>query len=262
MKLFLFVLWIFFSFPLFAQVRSFDAIFPGLAGNIRSAAFSGEGYIRSSTKSAGFKFLSEAGTSGIDPQIAGTVFSKQPGFIVESLRVIPKTSDAGLLEVYNALGNIRGLKGRLYNSRTRNRDISLFEDATRLESEKKNVPVADPRPASTLPFSETVYIRLKDVNFGNSYYRGEMKLVQHGLRYSLSNYKNLSYLFVPVIKEERFIAQLYFELIQGGILIYSIAGADVSDFVSSRIDMASAISKRLAVIITWVAEGIVGNAGA
>jgi hypothetical protein len=62
-----------------------------------------------------------------------------------------------------------------------------------------------------------------------------------------------------VIKEEKFIAQLYFELIQEGILIYSIAGADVSDFVSSRIDMSSAISKRLAVIIAWVAEGITKN---
>jgi hypothetical protein len=192
MKLPFFVLWIFFSFPLFAQVRSLDAIFPGLAGNIRSAALSGEGYIRSSTKSAGFKSLSGTGTSMIDPQIAGAVFSKQPGFIVESLRVLPKTPNTGLLEVYNALGNIRGLKGRLYNSHTRNRDVSLFEDATRLESEKKNVPVADPGPAFMIPYSETVYIRLKDVNFGNSYYRGEMKLVPHGLRYSLSNYKNLN----------------------------------------------------------------------
>jgi hypothetical protein len=177
-------------------------------------------------------------------------------FIVESLQVIPHTQGASLLSVYNALGNIRGLKGRLYNSSTRSKDIPLFVDATRLESEKKNVPVPDPISASKLPSSETVYIRLKDVNFGRSFYRGEMKLAPYGLRYSLSNYKNLSYLFVPVIKEQKFTAQLYFEPVQEGILIYSIAGADVSDFVASRIDMASAISKRLAVLIAWVAEGI------
>jgi hypothetical protein len=256
-----FIFCIFFTFPLFAQARSFNAIFPGLPADVRSAAFSGNGYIRSSEKSTGLKSLSGAGTSMIDPQIAGAVLSIQPGFIVESLQVIPHTQGASLLSVYNALGNIRGLKGRLYSSHTRNKDIPLFEDATRLESEKKNVPVPDPRPALALPTSETVYIRLKDVNFGNSFYRGEVKLAPYGLRYSLTNYKNVSYLFVPVIKEQKFTAQLYFEPIQEGVLIYSIAGADVSDLVSSRIDMTSAISKRLAVIIAWVAEGIAGNKG-
>jgi hypothetical protein len=258
-KLFFVLMGILFAFPLFAQLRSFDVIFPGLPEKIRSDALSGEGYIGTSVKSTGLKSITGSGTSKIDQQIAGTVLSKQPGFIVESLLVIPQTRDASLLSVYNALGNIRGLKGRLYSSHTRSKDIPLFEDATRLESEKKNVPIPDPGPASRLPSSETVYIRLKDVNFGNSYYRGEVKMAQYGLRYSLSNYKNVSYLFVPVIKEDKFNVQLYFEPIQEGILIYSIAGADVSDFVSSRIDMASAISKRLAVIIAWVAEGITGN---
>ncbi|MDR0316718.1 MAG: hypothetical protein LBH97_07455 [Treponema sp.] len=252
----------FFMFPLFAQTRSFGMIFPGLPENIRTAVFSNEGYIITSEKSSGFNLLS--GTAGqgslLDPQIAGTVLSIQPGFIVESLRVIPGAPGAvSLLDVYNALGNIRGLKGRLYHSHTRDGDIPLFEDASRMENERKNVPIPDPRPASTLPSSETVYIRLKDVNFGNSYYRGEIRLTQYGLRYSLSNYKNLSYFFIPVIREEKFIAQLYFEPIQEGVLIYSIAGADVSDFISSRIHMPSAISKRLAVIISWVAEGIGGS---
>jgi hypothetical protein len=256
MKIKFFILGIFFSFPLFAQLRSFDVIFPGLPANVRSAAFSNEGYIGTSAKSTGIKSLGGAVTSKIDPQIAGAVLSKQPGFIVESLLVIPKTQGTSLLSVYNALGNIRGLKGRLYSSFTRSKDVALFEDATRLESEKKNVPIPDPAPAVRLPSSETVYIRLKDVNFGNSFYRGEVKLSQYGLRYSLSNYKNISYLFVTVIKEEKFNVQLYFEPIQEGVLIYSIAGADVSDFVASKIDMASAISKRLAVIIAWVAEGI------
>jgi hypothetical protein len=257
-KLSLLVIGILFASPLFAQLRSFDVIFPDLPANVRSAAFSNEGYIGSSAKSTGIKSLGGAVTSKIDPQIAGVVLSQQPGFVVESILVLPKQGTS-LLGVYNALGNIRGLKGRLYSSFNRGKDIPLFEDATRLESERKNVPIPDPRPASAVPSSETVYIRLKDVNFGNSFYRGEVKLSPYGLRYSLSNYKNISYLFVTVIKEEKFNTQLYFEPIQEGILIYSIAGADVSDFVSSKIDMASAISKRLAVIIAWVAEGIVGS---
>jgi hypothetical protein len=249
-------LWGLLVLPLCAEHRSFNAIFPGLPDGIRSAAFSTAGYIQSSAKVSAMK-LAGAG-SGIDQRIVRTVLAGQPGFLVESLRVIPEAPNAAtLLNVYNALGNIRGLTGRLYYSHTRNGDIPLFEDATRIAGEKKTTAIPDPRPASSLPRSETVYIRLKDVNFGNSYYRGDMTLDQYGLRYSLVNNRNLTYLLIPVIKEEKFSAQLYFEPIQEGILIYSVAGAEVSDFVSSKIDMPSAISKRLAVIISWVAEGIV-----
>jgi hypothetical protein len=161
-----------------------------------------------------------------------------------------------LLDVYNALGNIRALKGRLYHSATRDQDIPLFEDATRIAGAKKTSPIPDPGPASSIPLSETVYLRIKDVNFGNSYYRGDIHRDTFGLLYRLSNYKNLTYLFIPVIREEKFIAQLYFEPIAEGVLVYSIAGADVSDFVASKIDMPSAIAKRLAVIISWVVDGI------
>jgi hypothetical protein len=60
---------------------------------------------------------------------------------------------------------------------------------------------------------------------------------------------------IPVIKQEKFTAQLYFEPITEGILVYGLAGADVSDFIMSRMDMSSAIGKRLAVIISWVIDG-------
>jgi hypothetical protein len=59
-----------------------------------------------------------------------------------------------------------------------------------------------------------------------------------------------------VIREEKFSAQLYFEPISEGVLIYGLAGVDVSDFVSSRIDMKSAIGKRLSVILSWITEGV------
>jgi hypothetical protein len=247
-------------FPLPAQ-RSFNEIFPGIPSSVREAVFSSEGFYRSSEK-APLSALAGSGQSAIDPQIIEAVFLKQPRFLVESIMVVPGRADEySLLDVYNALGKIKALKGRLYHSFTRNENIPLFEDVTRIESAQKNIPVADPPSASKIPSSETIYIRLKDVNFGNTYYRGDMKLVQNGLRYSLFNNKNVTYFFVPVIKEEKFVVQLYFEPITEGILIYALAGVDVSDFVSSRLDMASAISKRLAVIIGWVAEGIVSRHG-
>jgi hypothetical protein len=245
-------------FPLAAQ-RSFNQIFPNIPSSGREAAFSSEGYYRSTGKIQR-SALAGSGQSDIDPHIIEAVLVMQPNFLVESILVVPgKTGQYSLLNVYNALGKVRGLKGRLYHSATRNEYVPLFEDVTRIESAQKNNPIADPAPVSRIPPSETIYMRLKDVNFGNTYYRGEMTLVPRGLRYSLSNNKNMSYFFIPVIKEEKFKVQLYFEPITEGVLIYALAGADVSDFAASRVDMPSAISKRLAVIISWVAEGIAGS---
>jgi hypothetical protein len=240
-------------FSLKAERRSINDIFPGLEPAVHARIFSNEGYYTSSEKIqpsslAGFK-------SAIDPQIIENVFSKQPGFVTELVIVIPG-SEYSLLDVYNAIGNVRELKGRVYHSASKNDYVPLFEDATRLDSARRNTPVPDPAPASQIPSSETVYMRLRDTNFGNSFYRGDMALSRHGLRYSLSNNRNLTYLLIPVIREGRFNIQLYFEPLAEGMMIYSLAGADVSDFVSSRIHMPSAISKRLAVIIDWIAEGI------
>jgi hypothetical protein len=243
--------------------RSFNEIFPGIAPSVRQAVFSNEGYSKPSVNIPRSSLVGGVSGSGIDPQIIESVFAKKPGFLVESINVVPGAEGGySLLDVYNALGNIRGLKGRLYHSASRNEKVALFEDVTRIESPKKNTPVADPPPAARIPPSETIYMRLKDANFGNSFYRGDIALFQRGLRYSLTNYKNITYFFITVIKEEMFTVQFYFEVISEGVLIYSLAGADVSDFVSSRIDMPSAINKRLAVIISWAAEGITERSGA
>ena len=244
----------------FAQLRSFNEIFPDINDDIRAAAFENNGYVRSSQRSNGFTPMGGEQTSAIDPQIINIVLSKNPLYLVESILVVPvKQGNSDLLDVYNALGNIRGLKGIMYPSHSREREVPLFEDATRIAGEKQTRAIPDPPPALTLPLTETIYVRLKDVNFGNTYYRAEIARVQNGLRYTLSNFRNITYLFLPVIKEEKFTAQLYIEPINEGVLIYSIAGADIPDMFASKINVESAISKRLAVITSWAADGISGR---
>jgi hypothetical protein len=256
-KIFVVIIFLTCADVLFAQLRNFNDIFPSINNDIRNAAFGNSGYVRSSQKTSGFALIGAQRTSAIDPQIINNVLNRNPLYLVESILVIPgKNDNVNLLDVYNALGNIRGLIGRPYNSYSKNREVPLFEDATRIAGEKQTTAIPDPPPARILPRSETVYIRLKDANFGNTFYCAEMAVIQNGLRYTLSNFKNISYLFVPVIREEKFIAQLYIEPIEEGVLIYSIAGTDISDFIASRINVDSAISKRLAVITSWAADGI------
>jgi len=242
---------------LFAQTRAFNDIFPGITPEIRSTIFSDSGYVRTSRRTSGFVILGSSQNSRLDPSIVNMVLDSRPGYFVESISIIPgNPGSVSLLNIYNALGNIRDLRGRLYSSATRGESVPLFEEATRVASERQTNSIPDPAPSNTLPQNETVYIRLRDVNFGNTYYRGEMALIQNGLRYTMTNFRAMSYLFVPVIREGKFVAQSYFEPIQEGVLIYSVAGADISDFFASRIHVDSAISKRLSVITSWSADGI------
>jgi len=256
-KIFFLLFFIFFSNNIFAQLRAFNDVFPNLNQDIKTSIFKESGYVKSSQKTSGFVIIGNGQNSKLDTQIVNNVLRKNPGFLVESILVLQgNPGSISLLDIYNALGKIGDLQGRLYNSSTRKQLVPLFEEANRIVSDRQTTAIPDPPPTRTLPRNETVYVRLKDVNFGNTYYRAEMSLIQNGLRYTLTNFRSMSYLFIPVIKEDKFIAQLYFEPIQEGILIYSVAGADISDFVASKIDMDSAISKRLNVINSWAIDGI------
>jgi len=236
------------------SLRSFSELFPSLGESRKKEAFSNEGTIRTVKKNEALEFL-PAQNSGID--LYGTVMKTNPTYLAESLLVIPyKGRVFTRLDAYNALGKISGLKGRLYRSFTRNAEVPLFQEATRLENEKSGKAVPDPLPARELPNSETLFIRLKDVNFGNSYYRTNMSLTKFGLTYKITNTKNLSYLFFTVLPEEKFSSILYIEPLTEGMLVYSMAGADASDFIANRIDIPSAISKRLMVFLSWINDNL------
>jgi len=177
--------------------------------------------------------------------------------LAESLLVIPYQDKVfTVLDAYNALGKISDLKGRVYHSHTRNADVPLFQEAARLENDKSGKEVPDPLPARKLPNSETVFIRLKDINFGNCYYRTDMSVTPFGLTYKITNTKNITYLLFTVLKEEKFTSILYIEPLTEGMLVYSMAGADASDFISGMIDIPSAISKRLMVFLSWISDNL------
>jgi hypothetical protein len=50
------------------------------------------------------------------------------------------------------------------------------------------------------------------------------------------------------------------EPLSEGVLLYSVSGADVSDFIAKQVDMPSAVTKRLRVITDWVIDGLKGGA--
>jgi hypothetical protein len=83
-----------------------------------------------------------------------------------------------------------------------------------------------------------------------------MSVTPFGLTFKITNTKTLTYLLFTVLREGKFSSILYIEPLVEGILIYSMAGADASDFMSNRIDIPSAISKRLLVFLSWIRDNL------
>jgi hypothetical protein len=258
-KIYIIIAFICVIVPAFGQERSFDTLFPAISQKARADIFSADGLIVTTEipKGATVNSLTLTPSPALGINLSGPVLELQPAFLVESLLVVPYTNGhRNLVQIYNAVQRIRDLKGRKYHSFTRNADVDLFEDASRIKSEKSTAQISDPPAVSSVPQAETIYLCLKDSNFGNTYYRADTAKTQQGLRMGLVNFKNINYILFPVMKKDNFVVQLYFEPLAEGVLVYSIAGVSVSDFAASKVDMPSAISKRLAVIIGWVADGI------
>jgi hypothetical protein len=245
------------AYSVFCQQHSFDDLFPGLDPEEKNRALSG--VLAETWEQDLYLHLPPSGELG--EKMAAFVLSDiRPACVVESLTVIPYLNDPlELLDLYNAMGNIRGLKGRLYHSSTRGKDIPLFEDADRIQGPARLAPIPDPERAEVLPMTDRFYIRLKDVNFGNSYYEADISAPADGLLYSLRNFKTLSYGIIPVIRESKFKAQFYVEPVAEGVLVYSAAAAEVGDFVSGMINVPSAIQKRLEVILGWLVDSIAAS---
>jgi hypothetical protein len=187
--------------------------------------------------------------------IARPVLQSEPLYIIESLLMLKNDRPVTKLNIYNALCRISTLQGREYFSSTRGRNTVLFEEASRIVSASNLKKQNDPPNAPSMPPEETMFVMVKDVNFGNCYYRAEIKTAGNGIHYSLTNFKSINYI-IPVIKEGKLIIKLYLEPLREGILIYGLAGVDAADFAERHIDIPSTIAKRLDVIYGWIWDNI------
>jgi hypothetical protein len=235
--------------------RSFSDIFPNIDEGKKEQIFSSAGYSEFNLSSAGLQLVPPS-RSGIP--IAAPVLNRRPSFFVENLLICPYSPKySGLITVYNALGKVQSLSGRVHRNEIPGKDHPIFKETTRIENIRRNTPVPDPPPTSQIPLTETMYLRLKDTNFGNSYYKAELTATQDELFYTLSNFKTIYAAIFPIIKEDKFIAQLYIEPLSEGVLIYSIIGAEIPALIMPNIDVVSGmIKKRIEVIIDWLIDGI------
>ncbi|MDR0474436.1 MAG: hypothetical protein LBH43_12285 [Treponema sp.] len=235
-------------------LRSFNQIFPTLGRRLKREAFSSEGLKRSFDKNESRSVIPSR-NSGID--LFSIVMEKNPSHFAEALMVVPyDEKELNKLDAYNALGRIGDIKNHSYFNHTRNTDINIFDESTRLESAGKDKPVPDPAPAKILPASESIYLRLRDIYFGTIYVRGDLSAGRYGITYNLTNFKAIRFLIFTLMKPEKFSAVLYIEPLKEGMLIYSMAAVDIPDFVASRVYVSTDVERRLTILISWINEGL------
>ena len=238
----------------FADPRTFEELFPYISGPVRDAVFSEHGFSQwvKDKKDLRVQNLNNLAEIRAVHELA----DNNPSYIVESFIVIPQPREWTCLEMFNVLQDVESIAGRPYFSHTRGREIPLFSESVRISDLKTKREILPPPPFLSLPAVDTVLIRLKDANFGGSYYRSELAALPSGLLYTITNAADLSLLFVPVIKKERFSVRMYLEPLAEGVLIYSAAVVSVTATADSFADIPSAVQKRLAVITGWFIDGL------
>jgi len=240
-----------FQVPSF-ETRSFGEIYPNFSQSQKNFVMSKIG-LRFAFDKDGSPTLLPDPDSGIN--LLSKVKAKKPSHIIEALVVVPYNKrELDILDIYNALGRIKNIHEQVIV--VREKEYKLFTDSTRLESAQVRKPISDPPPSDTLPYSETMYLRLVDHSMGDFYLRGDISVSLYGLTYSLTNFRDVSYSIFRIMKAEKFIAIIYLEPVKEGILIYSMSGLYIPSFVANRINLTSSMNYRITILINWITDGL------
>jgi hypothetical protein len=238
---------------------NFNSIFPNIPADTEKAAFSEAGYSNTMELAADKTYtftLSPPENSG--REIIKRICEKEPRYIIESLMVIPYTNNKIItsVDIYNALGKTKNLQGRMYNSHVRGRYVPLFEYVSRINNLHDKNPIGDPPPTTLIPVHEEIYFRVKDINFGNCYYKSELSFTSPSISYYLRNIEDISFYLFTVIKKENLNIYFYIEPIDEGLLLYAITGIEAEKFAASYVSIPSAAKKRFDVIKGWIVDNI------
>jgi len=240
-----------FEVPTF-ELRSLDTIFPNFSRIQRTVAMSKEGLRRSFGKDESAMFIP---APDLEIDLLGSVMKKNPSHLIEALLVVPyDEKEFDLLDIYNALGRIEKIKD--YPAVMSGRELYIFTESTRIESARNRRAVPDPLPAVTLPFSQTMYLRLKEINFGNLFIRADLSISLYGITYSMTNFTDVRYYLVPIMRAERYITIIYLEPVKEGILIYSVTGFYLPGFIAERVNLTPNINRRITIFINWITDGL------
>jgi len=234
------------------ETRTFDAIFPNFSRMQRMIAMDNRGLRHSFTKDEPAALIPNP---DLEIDLLGSVMKKNPSHLIEALILVPyKKKEFDLLDIYNALGRIEKIKN--YPALMNGNDFYVFTESSRIESARNRKAIPDPPPAVTLPFADTMYLCLKEINFGNLFIRADISISAYGITYSMTNFTDVRYFLVPMMRAERFNTIIYLEPVKEGVLIYSMTGFYIPGFIADRVNLTPSINRRIEIFTNWITDGL------
>jgi len=232
--------------------RSFDELFPNLTRSQRAAVMSSTG-LRYAFERVGEPQLLPDKNAGID--LISKVMAKNPSHIIEALVLVPYNErELDMLDVYNALGQIQNIKN--HSVSLNGREVNIFVETTRLESARNRRVIDDPSPATYLPYAETMFLRFRDAYFGNLFIRGDVSVSMYGITYDMTNFTDVRYALIPLMKAERFAAIIYLEPVTEGIIVYTMSGFYIPGLIANSANLTLNINRRITVLLNWIKDGL------
>ncbi len=241
-----------------AQQRALSSLYPGFAQAIPAGAASAGG-ISDSGSSPGELGLLPAGEVGA--ALLKALEGRRYSFLGETLSILPRKviqSPAlrDKLALYNAISQVRSLSGITYRSSSQGQRV-LFDEVTRVADASGGRILPDTTEAD-LATRSGFFVRLKDANFGTSYYRMDFDTSFPGILMAMSNARPLQAFMMTVLGEGEMFSYFYIEPTQGGLVIYSLSGAKVEGFAARQVDLPSALRKRATALKAWLIDRMEG----
>ncbi|MCL2007176.1 MAG: hypothetical protein FWG77_03735 [Treponema sp.] len=234
------------------EMRTFNDLFPHFPGVWLPLVYSENG-LRHSFSVNEYPVLYP--NPDLDINLIERVMEADPSHLIEALLVIPYTDrEYDLLDIFNALGRIENIKD--YPANFNNNEIFIFSDSHRIDNPQNRIAIPDPPPSTWLPASQTMYLRLREIYIGNLFLRGDITVNVHSITYSMTNFIDVRYFFIPIVRTERFAALIYIEPVTEGLLIYSVAGFYLPSFFADRMNLTPNINRRIEVFIRWITDGL------
>ncbi|MFP4510935.1 MAG: DUF6675 family protein, partial [Spirochaetaceae bacterium] len=151
------------------------------------------------------------------------------------------------------LRSISRMQGIEYYSERRNRMRVLFEQSYTVAEAGGDNRIAD-RHVTSIPREETLYARQEDGTFGDHAYAITYRRHANGLSLDLTNLDPLRYAFFPAVSARGLRIVLFVTPADEGVLVYSIALADVPRIPVFTGRVAISFENRLIAVTNWLSS--------
>jgi len=182
-----------------------------------------------------------------------------PNIVVESLRLYKKPSSQGnwtaseRTELFNGIVALSTLKGIEYFSKSRNRMHLLYESSTIIDGPVNKNPRPDP-VFGTPPAELNVYVRQKDLTFGDNVYEANYYSGESSFIVLLDNVTALSYGLVTVVGKNKFKTVVAIFDCGPYLLVYAASMAKASMLPGMKQRAGESISNRANALLLWFTQ--------